>query len=529
MIGFPPSPDWMPSWASSWPLIAVESLGLYTVGVVVYRRYFHPLAKVPGPFLPAVTGLYAWYYNVPKTGQFYKEIERLHKGHGPVVRIGPNEIHLSNPANYDKIYSIGGKFYKDPIFYGALGIEYSIFTSSSNEVHRVRRAPLNPFFSRRAVLGLQNIVRAKVSKLIRRMEKTLDSGSPFDVHSAVRAISVDVVTEYAFDNCWDQLDQPDLGAWFSDMVGGSANFFYTCGQFPFLVKPVQALPDAVARRLDKGISDMLDCVAKTKSQVTSVRERLARGEEAERTTIFHELMHPHAGGMDRAPEEVPSVQDLAGEAFTFTTAAADTTGNAINMACYNVVTRPGMLRRLREEVVEAYPDPDADMDSSVLEKLPFLAGVVKEGQRLSYGVISRLPRKTPAGGAEFDGFFVPEGTTVGMSSWMMHRNPDVFPDPDAFDPARWMGDAQSRAVLERNLVSFSKGSRMCLGQNLAMCEMYLTIASVFRRFDDLVSYETTDDDMVYVDCFSAFHPSDAKKFHVVRKSKAQQYSQAGAS
>ena len=50
----------------------------YVAAQIVYRRFFHPLAKTPGPFLPAVTTLYQSYYN----GRYYLEIERLHKKYG---------------------------------------------------------------------------------------------------------------------------------------------------------------------------------------------------------------------------------------------------------------------------------------------------------------------------------------------------------------------------------------------------------------------------------------------------------------
>jgi hypothetical protein len=62
----------------------------YTAGVVLvwiatrlcYRRFFHPLANVPGPFLPAVTGLYIWYYNAVRDGRFFKKIEEMHTKYG---------------------------------------------------------------------------------------------------------------------------------------------------------------------------------------------------------------------------------------------------------------------------------------------------------------------------------------------------------------------------------------------------------------------------------------------------------------
>jgi hypothetical protein len=61
-------------------------LAAWLAGVVVYRRFFHPLAKVPGPFLASVTRLYCFYYNVIEGGVFYLEIERLHELYGTVSK-----------------------------------------------------------------------------------------------------------------------------------------------------------------------------------------------------------------------------------------------------------------------------------------------------------------------------------------------------------------------------------------------------------------------------------------------------------
>jgi len=65
------------------------------------------------------------------------------------------------------------------------------------------------------------------------------------------------------------------------------------------------------------------------------------------------------------------------------------------------------------------------------------------------------------------------------------------------------------------LVPFSSGTRGCLGQNLAMCEMYVTLASIFRRFEGLEAYNCSPADMVYVEAFTAFHPRKARSFRVV--------------
>lgn len=72
----------------------------YVASICVYRRFFHPLAKVPGPFLPAVTKLYQSYYN----RRYYLQIEKLHARYGPIVRITPDEVHIADPEHNAEYY-----------------------------------------------------------------------------------------------------------------------------------------------------------------------------------------------------------------------------------------------------------------------------------------------------------------------------------------------------------------------------------------------------------------------------------------
>lgn len=102
-----------------------------------------------------------------------------------------------------------------------------------------------------------------------------------------------------------------------------------------------------------------------------------------------------------------------------------------------------------------------------------------------------------------------------MSSWLMHRDPSVFPHPERFDPGRWL-DRDESHFRERFLVPFSKGNRMCIGLPLAMCELYVSIGQIFRDFGDLKPIDVGPEDMVYEDYFGPFHPKDARKFRVLR-------------
>lgn len=80
---------------------------------------------------------------------------------GPVIRITPDEIHLSDPENLDKIHHLGSRYGKSAAFYGAFGTNNATFTTPSPDIHRVKRAALNPFFSRKKVLDLEEIVQQR--------------------------------------------------------------------------------------------------------------------------------------------------------------------------------------------------------------------------------------------------------------------------------------------------------------------------------------------------------------------------------
>lgn len=150
------------------------------------------------------------------------------------------------------------------------------------------------------------------------------------------------------------------------------------------------------------------------------------------------------------------------EALTILGAAADTTGHAMNFAVIEVLADVTIYKRVRAELIEAFPDPNARLDFLTLEKLPYLTGVIKEALRLSHGSPGKLTRVVPEGGATYNGIYVPAGSYVSMGTWEMHHNEDYWPNSFKFDPDRWTTPESARR-LDKAYVPFSKGSRMCIG------------------------------------------------------------------
>ncbi|KAK4448316.1 Trichodiene oxygenase [Podospora aff. communis PSN243] len=512
MDSIPPMPN-LPTLLSSLFLLLVT----YFLTAAIYNRFFHPLASIPGPFLASISELYRFHHNFIRRGSLYTQFDALRATYGPVVRIAPNEVLLYDPSHYDTLYSAHTKYYKDPSFYPLTGTG-SVFTIIPNNAHRKQRAVINPFFSRRAALDQEDLVQEKATKLCDRIERDSARGLLTDIGMGFRALSVDVATAYCYgvEACYNSLDAEDFGKWYNELITQIAPMMYVLKLLPFLKRPLQGMPHWLARRINPLVTGLQTLMIEAHRQVERIVKEIEGGVVPERETIFHTILNPQAGEGDY---KVPPMQQVVDEAWGITGAAVETTGNTLSVIAWRVLSDGEVHRKLREELVRAFPEGER-MDYLALEKLPYLTGVVKEGMRLSYGVIYPLPRVVPAPGATFDGHFLPRGSVVSMSSWGMHRDPAMFPNPDVFDPERWLDPAEARHR-DSFLVTFSRGRRACIGQSLAMLELYVTIAQLFRRFGDLEAPDVSEEDFVYEDYFLAVHPAHARKFRVRRKGKVE--------
>lgn len=101
-----------------------------------------------------------------------------------------------------------------------------------------------------------------------------------------------------------------------------------------------------------------------------------------------------------------------------------------------------------------------------------------------------LPYTDPTTGRTY---IIPAGTPLSCATPIIHHNESIFPSSHSFNPERWLSDpitglppkvktlSGEEKPLSKYLVSFSKGSRQCLGMNLAYAELYLALASFVRR------------------------------------------------
>lgn len=167
-------------------------------------------------------------------------------------------MHLSDPNHYDKIYHVGTRYSKDANYYGAFGNENSSFTTPANELHRIRRTGLNSFFSRKNVIELEDIVQDKAQKLCDAIENAITKGQPMDLHHALRAVSIDVITEFAFGESYGLLETPDFGYDFFMLVLRLGPAAWIFRQMPWLKTVMRVVPESMVRALSAPISNVID-------------------------------------------------------------------------------------------------------------------------------------------------------------------------------------------------------------------------------------------------------------------------------
>lgn len=107
------------------------------------------------------------------------------------------------------------------------------------------------------VLELEGVVQSKAVKLCSLVTQKLSVGKAVDLHHAFRAVSIDVITEYGFNKCYDLLDEPDLGRHFFLMVRGIGPSLWVYRQWPEL-QIANSLPPGILKWMSPELAQVLN-------------------------------------------------------------------------------------------------------------------------------------------------------------------------------------------------------------------------------------------------------------------------------
>ncbi|KAI1354453.1 trichodiene oxygenase [Xylaria sp. FL0043] len=467
----------MLSWLS-WETIATIIL-LYLSSLSFYRLFLHPLARFPGPKLAAITRWFEGYYDVVRDGQYTFQIAKLHQKYGPIVRISPHELHISDAAFYNTLYCQDGRWDRYAWAWDAWGAEGPTIHTVHHEQHRARRQPLATFFSRAKVLNRQEMIRKHVEKFCHHLSQIAVLGKTVNLGAAISALARDVAFDYILAKSYNSLDSEDFDVAVLHSAQGAGPLWRLTKHTGYVFHILNSLPIDWAMKLSDDnmktfFTHMKAAMKDTKDLIASVSS-LTLDNKAQRT-IVHEILD------SKLPSRDKSFQRVFEEVTSVSGAGFETTGSALRLICFHVFSNTEVLRRLRTELKAAEAENSDVMVLKVLEKLPYLTSTIMEGLRLSPGVATRMARIAPDRDLFYKEYKIPAGTPVGMTTILMHTDEELYPDPMSFNPERWMGH-RGMKIEEKAYAPFSRGTRMCIGMHLAWAEMYFVIAALVQHFD----------------------------------------------
>jgi cytochrome P450 len=164
------------------------------------------------------------------------------------------------------------------------------------------------------------------------------------------------------------------------------------------------------------------------------------------------------------------------EALTLFVAGHETTATALSWCVYLLSQHPDVYAKAKEEVdsvLQGRSPTYAD-----LPRLPYTLQVTKETMRL-YPPGWLLNRRALRS-LEIGGYAVQKGQPVMVSAYTIHRRPDYFPDPEWFDPDRFLPENEKR-LPRHAYMPFGAGPRICIGNHFALMEAHLILATLLQR------------------------------------------------
>lgn len=183
--------------------------GLLVVGWLcrcLFRLYFHPLSRVPGPRLAACTSLWlAWHTYV---GDECTVIFRLHEQYGPVLRVAPNDIDIADGDATEPIYIEKGGFPKSEA-YSKFDIDghTTIFSTQTLPARASRAKAVAPLFSTASIRNSQPIISGVIDQFIARIQREGSAGKPLNVLNLTRSMALDAVSSYLFQEQYGGLSE----------------------------------------------------------------------------------------------------------------------------------------------------------------------------------------------------------------------------------------------------------------------------------------------------------------------------------
>ncbi|KAI1656208.1 cytochrome P450 [Daldinia decipiens] len=460
---------------SSVPNSQFQSLG-YNLALGIYRIWFHPLSRFPGPMLLSAF-YFPYLYRSLIKGSWVRQVPALHQRYGPVVRIAPDHLAIDGAVAWPEIYAHRPN--TKPEFGRPAGLLFPgdelCILGAPREAHRRMRRQLSLAFSDSALSEQEATISRFVGMLLDKIEVHSQGGKYVDIVEWLNFAVFDVVGDLALSDSFHSLENNAYHPWVHSIFLGirGTQLARFLGSYSFL-------------KVFLGIFSISSISAKDHSRMAAVEKTITRmGQGAESKSGRRDFV-AYMMQETRSGEPGMSEQEIIATTPILIIAGSETTGSALSGLFFYLSQNPFAYNALADEVRSAFRS-EADITFRSTAPLEYLSACIDETLRVYPPAAETLPRISP--GDFVQDKYIPKGTRISVCAWATFRNPQYFFQPDTFSPQRWL--SPSHPLYETKFSGdnreafkpFSFGTRDCLGKNLAYAEMRLIAARLIYRFD----------------------------------------------
>lgn len=347
------------------------------------------------------------------------------------------------------------RYHKSPNYRGLKVMLGDGLLTSEGELWRRQRKLAQPAFHRESLVSFAEAMVGSTEQLIARWHDA--DGGRFDLHDEMMRLTFRIVGKTLLSTDLEA-EASEFGASLNVALRWANEYVESVVRLPPWVPTPNNLRFRRAQRAIEGVIGRV--VAQRRADPTPRKDLLAM------------LM----AATDDSTGQGMSDKLLRDELLTLTLAGHETTANALSFVFYLLSQHPEIAVRARAEVDDVLAGNAPTLGD--LPRMPYVRAVIEESLRLypPAWVVERQNLEPD----ELGGYPIPKGSIVGISPYALHRNPRYFPEPERFDPGRFLGPSERPKLA---FMPFGGGPRVCIGNAFAMMEMQLIVPMILAHFD----------------------------------------------
>ncbi|NXY33318.1 CP3AC protein, partial [Pomatorhinus ruficollis] len=346
------------------------------------------------------------------------------------------------------------------------GLLGSALNVAEDEQWKRIRTVLSPTFTSGKLKEMFHIINHYGEKLVENVEKKVANDEFVTAKDIFGAYSMDVVTSTSFSVNVDSMNNPN-----DPFVTNIKKFL----QFSFL-SPLFLLV---------GMINLISYSPESMSKVCLLPTHIFSASVSPQDRVdFLQLMIESQNSQDGSKsadtnvDKTLSDEEVLAQALIFVFAGYETTSSTLSYIAYNLAIHADVQQRLQDEV-DAHLPNKAVPTYDAIAQMEYLDMVVNESIRLypAGGRLERVCKKT----VELNGVTIPEGMVVVIPAFVLHRDPQYWPEPDEFRPERFSKENKEN-IDPYTFLPFGAGPRNCIGMRFALLVVKVAVVVLLQNF-----------------------------------------------